>query len=190
MEITQPNLSSAIWTDTKTIKSFPAVCLGSRQNVQSKLFIAQITSLSKDRREKRCVLLLSSAFGSLSKAPESLDFFVFGTAASSFLFRLAVNAYVLVCCAGLFGAHLQPAPRARLLSLCTLTLESFRVSLSMALRRPGYSDWSIGYMPEGHETKRQSAHQGSGITARLLGKLWLHLMFLWWNTRAEELGVT
>lgn len=46
---------------------------------------------------------------------------------------------------------LQPAPRARLLSLCTVTLESFRVSLSMALRRLGYSDWSIGYMPEGQK---------------------------------------
>lgn len=56
--------------------------------------------------------------------------------------------------------YLQPAPRARLLSLCTVTLESFRVSLSMALRRPGYSDWSIGYMPEGQKNKRQSAHQG------------------------------
>lgn len=51
--------------------------------------------------------------------------------------------------------HLQPAPRARLLSLCTVTLESFRVSLSMALRRPGYSDWSIGYMPEGQKNKRE-----------------------------------
>lgn len=49
--------------------------------------------------------------------------------------------------------HLQPAPRAKLLSLCTVTLESFRVSLSMALRRPGYSDWSIGYMPEGQKTR-------------------------------------
>lgn len=48
-------------------------------------------------------------------------------------------------------ANLHPAPRARLLSLCTATLESFRVSLSMALRRPVYSDWSIGYMPEGRE---------------------------------------
>lgn len=54
--------------------------------------------------------------------------------------------------------HLQPAPRARLLSLCTVTLESFRVSLSMALRRPGYSDWSIGYMPEGQKNKGRSAH--------------------------------
>lgn len=54
------------------------------------------------------------------------------------------------------GKHpdLQPAPRARLLSLCTVTLESFRVSLSMALRRPEYSDWSIGYMPEGQKKKQ------------------------------------
>ena len=34
---------------------------------------------------------------------------------------------------------------AYLLSLCTDTLESFRVSFSMALRRAGCSDWSITY---------------------------------------------
>ena len=34
-----------------------------------------------------------------------------------------------------------------LLSFCTVTLESLSVSLSMALRSPVYSDWSMGYMP-------------------------------------------
>lgn len=54
--------------------------------------------------------------------------------------------------------HLQPAPRARLLSLCTVTLESFRVSLSMALRSAGYSDWSMGYMPWGMEKTKDQVH--------------------------------
>lgn len=79
----------------------------------------------------------------------------FGTfivnAAHSLTFRLAVPLLFV----GDFHSqassqrhpHLQPAPRARLLSLCTVTLESFRVSLSMALRSAGYSDWSMGYMP-------------------------------------------
>jgi len=43
--------------------------------------------------------------------------------------------------------YLQPAPRARLLSRCTVTLESFKVSFSIALLRLLYSDWSIGYTP-------------------------------------------
>lgn len=43
--------------------------------------------------------------------------------------------------------YLQPAPRARLLSRCTVTLESFKVSFSIALFRLLYSDWSIGYTP-------------------------------------------
>lgn len=83
--------------------------------------------------------------------------------------------------------HLQPAPRARLLSLCTVTLESFRVSLSMALRRPGYSDWSIGYMPEGQKHKGRSAH------IRTQTGLFIYLestdctnCTLWWNTTCTE----
>lgn len=82
---------------------------------------------------------------------------------SALLFSFAVTLCVACLCCVLeaifqiqiqnSGPHLQPAPRAILLSLCTVTLESFRVSLSMALRRPWYSDWSIGYMPEGQETK-------------------------------------
>ncbi len=44
--------------------------------------------------------------------------------------------------------YLHPAPRAKLLSLWTVTLESFSVSFSTALRRAVYSDWSMGYMPE------------------------------------------
>lgn len=44
--------------------------------------------------------------------------------------------------------YLQPAPRAMLLSFCTVTLESLSVNLSMALRRAVYSDWSMGYIPE------------------------------------------
>ena len=46
-----------------------------------------------------------------------------------------------------YNVYLQPAPRAMLLSFCTVTLESLSVSLSMALRRPVYSDWSMGYIP-------------------------------------------
>lgn len=45
---------------------------------------------------------------------------------------------------------LQPAPKAILLSFCTITLESFSVSFSTALRREGYSDWSVGYIPTKH----------------------------------------
>lgn len=45
-------------------------------------------------------------------------------------------------------SYLQPAPRARLLSRWTVTLESFKVSFSIALFRLLYSDWSTGYIPK------------------------------------------
>lgn len=74
--------------------------------------------------------------------------------------------------------HLQPAPRARLLSLCTVTLESFRVSLSMALRRAGYSDWSIGYMPEGQKNKNtECTSEFKQDSFHVLGKHRLHLLY-------------
>lgn len=83
--------------------------------------------------------------------------------------------------------HLQPAPRAMLLSLCTLTLESFRVSLSMALRSAGYSDWSMGYMPWGTEKTKDQVHFTKGrefiylestyCTSERNNVRWRHFMF-------------
>ena len=64
-----------------------------------------------------------------------------------------------------YDLYLQPAPRAMLLSFCTVTLESLSVSLSMALRRPVYSDWSMGYMP-GLQYRDREAGGGERETQR------------------------
>lgn len=123
-------------------------------------------------KRKMLHLSASTAFGTSKAKPHKKPAFCFTRLPHFSLNLPLMHMYFFVV-----WIYLQPAPRARLLSLCTVTLESFRVSLSMALRRPGYSDWSIGYMPEGQKNKRQSAHQGWNINVELLGKLWLHLMF-------------
>lgn len=46
----------------------------------------------------------------------------------------------------------------------------------MALRRPGYSDWSIGYMPEGQWGKKAECISSARLFS--FGKLWLYFTVL------------
>lgn len=122
---------------------------------------------------KKCVIFLQQQISwKTSKKPPVLNLLWLHCSMSTLSLSFAVTVYEMTHASVVLWnpffiliqssrPHLQPAPRARLLSLCTVTLESFRVSLSMALRRPWYSDWSIGYMPEGRTNKRQSAQQDS-----------------------------